>query len=66
MAFASPLQTWAVPTGPELRLFKDPLILVLSGLLAVTLLAFCLGIIPYPYGILVILVFLLSRILFKT
>lgn len=42
----------------------DWLSALLLGLLAITLLAFAYGIIPYPYGVLVLLAMLVTRILF--
>ena len=42
---------------------KDPLLLVLLALLALTVTAFFLGVLPYPFGILILLVFIVARIL---
>ena len=42
---------------------KDPLLLVLLALLALTVSAFFLGVLPYPFGILILLVFIVARIL---
>ena len=42
---------------------KDPVLLVLLALLALTVTAFLLGVLPYPYGILILLVFIVARIL---
>ena len=44
---------------------KDPVLLVLLGLLGLTLTAFYLGVLPYPFGILILLVLILSRVLCK-
>ena len=40
----------------------DPVLLVLLGLLAATLLAFFLGIFPYPFGLIVLLAFIAARL----
>ncbi|MGB5441921.1 MAG: hypothetical protein WBN57_04775 [Gammaproteobacteria bacterium] len=42
--------------------FKDPVVLVLSGLLLASLLAFILGIIPYPFGLFILTIFIAARI----
>ena len=42
--------------------FKDPVLLVLLGLLFASLLAFILGIIPYPFGLLILTIFIAARI----
>jgi hypothetical protein len=42
---------------------KDPLLIILLTLLLLALLAFILGIIPYPYGLLVLLAFIAARIM---
>lgn len=42
----------------------DPVLIVLSGLLLVTLLAFLLGVIPYPIGLLVLAAFIAARIMY--
>ena len=44
---------------------KDPVLLVLLGLLVLTMTAFFLGILPYPFGILILLVLILARVLYK-
>lgn len=41
----------------------DPLLLVLLGLLAATLTAFLLGLIPYPFGLLVLSLLIVGRLL---
>ena len=43
----------------------DPILIVLLGLLLATLLAFFLGVIPYPYGLIVLAVFIAARILYR-
>ena len=43
--------------------FKDRVLLVLVGLLVLTLTAFMAGVLPYPFGILILLVFIVARIL---
>ena len=40
----------------------DPVLLVLLGLLAATLLAFFSGFIPYPYGLIILLAFIAVRL----
>ena len=42
----------------------DPILTLMVGLLLASLLAFFLGIIPYPYGLLVLGVFIAARILY--
>ena len=42
----------------------DPILTLLIGLLLASLLAFFLGVIPYPYGLLVLAVFIAARILY--
>jgi hypothetical protein len=42
----------------------DPILTALLALLLATLLAFFLGIIPYPYGLLVLIAFIVARILY--
>jgi hypothetical protein len=42
----------------------DTVLLVLLGLLLASLSAFFLGIIPYPYGLLVLAAFITARILY--
>lgn len=42
----------------------DPILLVLIGLLLAALVAFFLGIIPYPYGLLILAAFIAARILY--
>jgi len=49
-----------------MRLLKDPVILVLVGVLATLLLLFLLGVIPYPFGLLVLLAFITARVLYKS
>ncbi|MGB5427499.1 MAG: hypothetical protein WBN95_12005 [Gammaproteobacteria bacterium] len=44
---------------------KDRVLLVLLGLLGLTLTAFFLGVLPYPFGILILLVLIVSRVLYK-
>jgi ABC-type multidrug transport system permease subunit len=44
---------------------KDRVLLVLLGLLGLTLSAFFLGVLPYPFGILILLVLIVSRLLYK-
>ncbi len=42
---------------------KDPILLVLLALLGLTVGAFFLGVLPYPFGILILLVFIVARVL---
>jgi ABC-type multidrug transport system permease subunit len=44
---------------------KDRVLLVLLGLLGLTVSAFFLGVLPYPFGILILLVLIVSRLLYK-
>ena len=46
----------------KMKTFKDPLLLVLVGILAVSLLAFLTGALPYPSGLLVLSAFIAARI----
>lgn len=48
-----------------MKAFKDPLLLVLLGLLVISLLAFFTGYFPYPFGLLVLSAFIVARILHK-
>ena len=41
----------------------DPVLIILSGLLVASLLAFFLGIIPYPFGLLVLAALIAARLL---
>ena len=49
-----------------MRLFKDPILLALAGILATWLLLFFVGVIPYPFGLLVLLVVITARVLYKS
>jgi len=44
---------------------KDRVLLVLLGLLGLTLAAFFMGVLPYPFGILILLMLIVSRLLYK-
>lgn len=46
-----------------MRIFRDPLLLLLLAMLAISLLAFTAGALPYPFGLLVLSAFILARIL---
>ena len=46
------------------RIYRDPLLIVLAGLLGLSLLAFIRGLIPYPYGLFVLGIFVVARILY--
>ena len=55
-----------MPSNPiHMRLLKDPIFLALTGILATLLLLFFLGVIPYPFGLLVLLAFIVARVLYK-
>ena len=43
---------------------NDPVLLTLTGLLAASLTAFFLGLIPYPFGLLVLGILILARVLY--
>lgn len=43
--------------------FKDPVLLGLVALLVLTVAAFLAGVLPYPFGILILLVFIVARLL---
>lgn len=45
------------------RIFRDPLLLLLMTILAISLLAFTAGLLPYPFGLLVLSAFIVARIL---
>ena len=45
-----------------MKYFKDPLLLGLAGLLALTVTAFLTGVLPYPFGILVLLLLIAARL----
>ena len=47
-------------TGPP---FRDPVLIVLVALFAATLVAFVLGWQPYPFGVLVLGLFIVARLL---
>jgi hypothetical protein len=44
---------------------KDPVLLVLLVLLVLTMSAFFLGILPYPFGMLILLALIAARVLYK-
>jgi hypothetical protein len=48
-----------------MKYFKDPVLLGLVGLLVLTVTAFLAGVLPYPFGILVLLVFIVARIFYR-
>ncbi|MGB5178299.1 MAG: hypothetical protein WBP44_06180 [Gammaproteobacteria bacterium] len=48
-----------------MNFLNDRVLLVLLGLLGLTVTAFFLGVLPYPFGILILLVLILSRVLYK-
>jgi hypothetical protein len=56
-----------MPLDPiHMRLFKDPVFLALTGILGTLLLLFFLGVIPYPFGLLVLLAFIVARVLYRS
>lgn len=57
-------QSRAVPDDRVINKLTDPLLITLSVLLAASVTAFFLGIIHYPYGLLVLGFFIVSRILY--
>ena len=48
-----------------MKFFRDPLLLGLLALLLLTVTAFLGGVLPYPFGILVLLILIAARIAFK-
>ena len=44
---------------------RDPVMLVLLGLLSLSLAGFFAGYIPYPFGLLILLILVMSRVLGK-
>ena len=48
------------------KIFGDPILLVLLGILAASLLAYFFEILPYPFGLLVLSVFIAARIVHKS
>ena len=48
-----------------MHFLNDRVLLVLLGLLGLTVTAFFLGVLPYPFGILILLVLIVSRLLYK-
>lgn len=45
-----------------MRFCRDPLLLLLLTILAISLLAFMAGVLPYPFGLLILSAFILARI----
>jgi hypothetical protein len=54
---------WSWFYTPLMHYFKDPVLLGLVGLLLLTVAAFLAGVLPYPFGILILLVFIVARLL---
>ena len=48
-----------------MKYLKDRMLLGLIGLLMLTVTLFLTGILPYPFGILVLLIFIVARILYR-
>jgi hypothetical protein len=48
-----------------MKYFKDPVLLGLVGFLVLTVVAFLAGVLPYPFGILILLVFIVARIFYR-
>ncbi|MCU7844871.1 MAG: hypothetical protein KZQ93_13655 [Candidatus Thiodiazotropha sp. (ex Monitilora ramsayi)] len=46
-----------------MTVFKDKVLLLLLSLLGLTLLAFYYGIFPYPFGLLILLILIIARLL---
>ena len=46
-----------------MKYFKDRLLLGLVGLLVLTVVAFLAGVLPYPFGILILLLLIVARLL---
>ena len=46
-----------------MNILNDRILLVLLALLGLTLTAFFLGVLPYPFGILILLIFIAARIM---
>ena len=46
-----------------MKYFKDWLLLGLVGLLVLTVVAFLAGVLPYPFGILILLLLIVARLL---
>jgi len=49
-----------------MKLLRDPIFLLLAGLLALSLAAYFGDLIPYPFGLLILLAFIVARIVHKT
>lgn len=47
-----------------MKLLRDPLLIVLLGALALSLLGFLTGYLPYPFGLLVLSAFIAARIIY--
>lgn len=45
-------------------MFKDPILLLLVGILALSLSGFLVGLLPYPFGLLVLLALIIARLLY--
>jgi hypothetical protein len=48
-----------------MKYFQDAVLLGLVALLVLTVTLFLSGVLPYPFGILVLLIFIVARILFR-
>ena len=44
---------------------RDPILLTLVGLLALSLVSWFAGLIPYPFGLLILVVFIVARLHYK-
>jgi hypothetical protein len=49
-----------------MKLSRDPILILLLGALALSLLGFVTGNLPYPIGLLVLSVFIAARIFYKS
>jgi hypothetical protein len=47
------------------KIISDPLLLILLALLAISVVAFLAGALPYPFGLLVLTILIMARILSK-
>jgi len=55
---------WTIDSGKAGDWTMDLILIALLGLLLATLLAFFLGVIPYPYGLIVLAALIAGRILY--
>jgi hypothetical protein len=48
-----------------MEVFRDPILLILLGLLALSLAGYFTDLIPYPFGLVILLIFVMARMLHK-